>query len=208
MSKKSQLADRFCVENDDIKLKRPTMDAREWLMHYIRAEHIPEDQTARSTCRYTDDVEMLCGMIANQIGSTSSQIYIAGILYNNPDKKLDEISKLKEIRSAVIKTGNIIAQEYVTLHRYKRRLFEGKTRQFRIERNFRDRISTFAEITAIFAADIYLLRWWMWFFDFITVEPILDTIKDNRRAKAGIRITKDVIDDLKEEIEFWSKYLE
>jgi len=187
MKQKSDIAkaNKTNNKNDDLEIISSRMDAHEWLLYQINQESIPEDQTARTWCRYPDDVEIICSLIGKKENISNTQVYIIGVLYETSFLQ-NELKTLSSLCSRAIMSNNPELQLLSISNKKQTCLFEGKRHKFRFKKDFIKRLSNNAKNMSISVQDLYLLRWWSWLESLIENSPIYEFLKEYDSVNDGL----------------------
>lgn len=179
--------------------------AKTWLFECAYGEDIKESDSTRARFRYPPVIEMICNHISYDIGTSPSQIFLAGVLYDNEYCGSLVTKRLAKVREKARISNNACLRESVLSGVSKYPLYSGKSKRFRLKRTDIEKLSTEARLANLSIADLGLLRFQCWYHDMSGVDSELinlDKFKEFKRAK---QLFNDTFEDLKDYTEDMEK---
>lgn len=171
--------------------------AKLWLFECVYENgDIKENDSTRARFRYPPVIEMICNHISYDLGTSPSQIFLAGVLYDNGYCGTLITSRLAEARKKARVSNNACLRESVLSGVSKYPLYDGKSKRFRLKRTDIEKLSTEARLANLNIADLALLRFQCWYNDISGVDSELinlDKFKEFKRAK---QVFNDAFEDL------------
>lgn len=164
--------------------------AKHHLIDSIYTEII-EDESTRIWFRYPSVVEMICNKIALVLDTTSSQVFIAGITYDNAYCGTLIIKRLADARSDAGKSDNMYRRSLVFKDSNRFDLYEGRVKKFRINKDVFKTLSKEAKNANLRLSDLGLLRFYCWYKDISGQDEDLVSLNELPEFKTAKRNMDD-----------------